>query len=158
MISLIPQTRKPLWGVMPISKYYINSNCAVLKDSIYYLALIGSHCNKSSHDDTLELQVFISSQTLCSLILNMSGYFPFSRPNKWSLSPLRGLRELPQYILAMVLKNLSYWAPGHLLGQRVPQLKIVSGQGTEQNIDFLLAGWWESQTQIPRLRSISSEK
>lgn len=62
--------------VTPISEYCINSSCAVLQDSIYYLVLIGSHSNKGYDDDTLELQVLMSSQ-ICPLILHMSGYSAF---------------------------------------------------------------------------------
>lgn len=51
------------------------------------------------------------------------------------LSPLgEELRELSQYILAIVLKVPPSQVFAQFLGQWVPDLKIVSGQGIEQEI------------------------
>lgn len=91
-------------GVTAISKY-INSNFAILQDSVYPLVPIGSHSNKECYGEIWGLQVLMSSQTLCPLILSMSSYSPF--PIWISGHSLLGEepKEFSQYILPMVLKG-----------------------------------------------------
>lgn len=119
------------------------------QDSVHYLFSIDF--GKKDCDKTMSLQVSKSSQNICLIVIEKSGYFPLTRLqylSKWSYVTPFG--EFPCYILAMVLPGYSSQRLEHLFNLQAPDMKMGSGMETEQGIVILV------ETHLPVLPFFSA--